>query len=81
MRKSHIKFDNVTFVYDSASEPILQNVSFHAMCGWSGVVGANGTGKTTLLKLASGLLEPLEGHIERPANALYCSLQVRSLPA
>jgi ATPase subunit of ABC transporter with duplicated ATPase domains len=80
MRKSHIKFDNVTFTYESASEPILQNVSFHAARGWSGVVGANGTGKTTLLKLASGLLEPVEGHIERPANALYCSQRTDHIP-
>ncbi|MHC4334791.1 MAG: ATP-binding cassette domain-containing protein [Planctomycetota bacterium] len=80
MRKSHIKFDNVTFVYDSASEPLLQNISFHAACGWSGVVGANGTGKTTLLKLASGLLEPVEGHIERPGNALYCPQRTDHIP-
>ncbi|MHC4156385.1 MAG: ATP-binding cassette domain-containing protein [Planctomycetota bacterium] len=80
MRKSHIRFDNVTFVYESASEPLLQNVSFHAARGWSGVVGANGTGKTTLLKLASGLLEPVEGHIERPANALYCPQRTDHIP-
>ena len=80
MRKSCIKFDNVTFVYDSASELLLQDVSFHAARGWSGVVGANGTGKTTLLKLASGLLEPVEGHIERPANALYCSQRTDDIP-
>ncbi|MHC4310824.1 MAG: ATP-binding cassette domain-containing protein, partial [Planctomycetota bacterium] len=80
MRKSHIRFDNVTFVYDSASEPMLQNVSFHAAPRWTGVVGANGTGKTTLLKLASGLLQPVEGHIERPANALYCPQRADYIP-
>jgi ATPase subunit of ABC transporter with duplicated ATPase domains len=43
-------------------------------------VGANGTGKTTLLKLATGLLEPVEGHIERPANALYCPQRTDDAP-
>ncbi|MHC4062645.1 MAG: ATP-binding cassette domain-containing protein, partial [Planctomycetota bacterium] len=80
MRESHIRFDNVTFVYDWALEPILQDVSFHAARGWSGVVGANGTGKTTLLKLATGLLEAVEGHIDVPTNLLYCPQRTDDVP-
>jgi ATPase subunit of ABC transporter with duplicated ATPase domains len=70
----------VSFVYDSASELLFQDVSFHLPSGWSGVVGANGTGKTTLLKLAAGLLEPVQGDIERPAKALYCPQRTDDIP-
>ncbi|MHC4574451.1 MAG: ATP-binding cassette domain-containing protein [Planctomycetota bacterium] len=80
MRKLWLRFHNVTFVYDSASELLFQDVSFHAASGWSGVVGANGTGKTTLLKLAAGLLEPVEGDIERSAKALYCPQRTDDIP-
>lgn len=80
MRKRFLKFHNVTFVYASACEPLLQNVSFHVASGWSGVVGANGTGKTTLLKLATGLLDPVQGRIEMPAKALYCPQRTDDVP-
>jgi ATPase subunit of ABC transporter with duplicated ATPase domains len=33
------------------------------------ICGANGAGKSTVLKLASGLLDPAQGRIERPVTA------------
>jgi len=51
---------------------ILQNLSFAVQSG-SGLVitGANGTGKTTVLKILAGLLVPTLGKIERPEDILY----------
>lgn len=48
--KGGIKFENVTFSYDGA--PALKNVSFELKKGESlGVIGATGSGKTTLVAL------------------------------
>jgi len=80
MSKLCVKFHNVTFVYGSACEPLFENICLHAGPGWSGVVGANGTGKTTLLKLAAGLLQPVQGHIERPTSTLYCPQRTDDIP-
>jgi ATPase subunit of ABC transporter with duplicated ATPase domains len=80
MRRLFLKFNDVTFIYASACEPLFKNVSFHAASGWCGVVGANGTGKTTLLKLATGLLDPVEGRVEMPANARYCPQRTDDIP-
>ena len=41
--------------------PLLQNLDFRLQRGWTGVVGANGCGKTTLLRLLAGELEPETG--------------------
>lgn len=57
-----IEFQNVSFSYD-AERPVLQNISMTIQDGQSvGIIGANGTGKSTLMKLLLGLM-PYEGRI------------------
>lgn len=58
-----IRFDHVSFRYGATS--VLEDVSFTVESGASTcVIGPNGGGKTTLLRLALGLLEPKRGKIE-----------------
>ena len=50
-----IDVEDVSFGYEKSAE-ILSHISFHAAAGDSiGLVGANGVGKSTLLKLLVGL--------------------------
>jgi len=80
MSQRYLKFQNVTFIYDSAAEPLFQNVSLHIASGWSGVVGPNGAGKTTLLKLATGLLEPDAGSVTVCRSSVYCPQRTDDIP-
>jgi macrolide transport system ATP-binding/permease protein len=80
MSQQYLKFQNVTFIYDSASEPLFQNVSLHIASGWNGVVGPNGAGKTTLLKLATGLLKPNTGSVTMCRNSVYCPQRTDDIP-
>ncbi|MBQ2630128.1 MAG: ABC transporter ATP-binding protein [Kiritimatiellae bacterium] len=60
-----LEFRNVTFAYPGAeTRPVVKDFSatFHAG-KIVALVGANGTGKTTLLKLATAALEPQSGEI------------------
>ncbi|MDI9468850.1 MAG: ATP-binding cassette domain-containing protein [Bacillota bacterium] len=55
--------ENLSFAYPG-QKPVLEKVSFHLHRGdFAGLIGANGTGKSTLVRLLLGLLEPLEGTI------------------
>ena len=58
-----IRFEKVYFSYDGEKD-VLENVSFDMQPGdILGIVGPNGTGKTTCLKLITGKLEPVQGKV------------------
>lgn len=57
-----IEFHDVSFAYQDI--PVLVNASFQIIKGeFVGVIGPNGGGKTTLLKLIMGFLTPTSGMI------------------
>lgn len=58
-----IEVDNVVFRY--SNYPVLDNVSLSIQSGdMVSIIGPNGGGKTTLLKLILGLLEPESGTVK-----------------
>ncbi len=80
MGKQFIEFQSVSFVYESQSEPTISQLTLQFSTGWTGFVGANGVGKSTLLQLATGLLKPTSGVIHFPPNAIYCQQRTDFMP-
>ena len=60
-----IEVKNLSYRYDHKSEDyILKDVSFHVKQGeWLSIVGHNGSGKSTTVRLIDGLLEAESGDI------------------
>jgi zinc transport system ATP-binding protein len=57
-----IEVNDVWFAYDG--RPILKGVSFNLKKGdFLGILGPNGGGKTTLLKILLGILKPDQGTV------------------
>lgn len=57
-----IKFENVSFQYEKGI-PVIKNLSFSMEAGENvGLIGANGAGKSTIMKILLGLL-PYEGNV------------------
>lgn len=60
----HVTFENVTFIYPNEEKAALQNVSFDAPPGKQiGLIGATGSGKTSITQLITRFYEPEEGRI------------------
>ena len=59
-----IEFRNVSFTYEGSEKPVLTNVSFKINADEKiALVGNNGAGKTTIVKLLCGLYPPTSGEI------------------
>lgn len=59
-----IEFDDVSFAYPGAAEPVLQNLSFVVEPGTTtAIIGATGAGKTTLVNLLPRLFDATGGHV------------------
>ncbi|WP_057491177.1 energy-coupling factor ABC transporter ATP-binding protein [Streptococcus orisasini] len=65
MTDKTIELKNVTFRYDDhQKKPTLDNISFHVKHReWLSIIGHNGSGKSTTVRLIDGLLEAESGQI------------------
>lgn len=68
----HIKFDDVTFRYDVATEkPTLSNISFDIPAGkTAALVGATGAGKTTIMQLIARFYDVDDGELTIDGRAI-----------
>lgn len=69
---SQISIDRLYFHYDSPYQEIFSGLSLAIPSGWkTALIGKNGRGKTTLLSILSGSLEPSAGKVTVPMEIKY----------
>ena len=62
--RGDIRFDGVSFTYEGSERTVLEGIDLHVAAGEIvAVVGATGSGKTTLVTLLTRLYDPTEGRI------------------
>ncbi len=72
---SQISIQNLSFSYPGSHLPVFRELSLSLDTGWRlGLVGRNGRGKTTLLKLLAGELTP------DPGSILLCPAAAQQFP-
>ena len=61
---SMIQAKNLTFSYPGSPDPVFQNIDLQVDTRWKlGLIGRNGRGKTTLLRLLTGEFSPQSGQL------------------
>ncbi|MDP2156683.1 MAG: ABC transporter ATP-binding protein [Nitrospirota bacterium] len=69
-----LELDNLSFSY-AKQDTLIKNISFSVGQGeFIGLLGANGSGKSTILKLGSGILTPTQGAVllwSKPLQAYH----------
>lgn len=67
---SLIQISGLSFAYEGSPEPVFDHVTLSLDTDWRlGLVGRNGKGKTTLLRLLAGRLPPSGGGVS--ANVAF----------
>lgn len=75
---SLIRVNELTFGYEGSSNNIFENVSFNIDTDWKlGLIGRNGKGKTTFLKLIQGKYE-YKGKISKSVDVDYFPYEVNN---
>ena len=79
--KGQIVFEDVSFRYFGSGDPVLDHVSFEAKPGQTvALLGATGSGKTTIINLIPRFYDPTEGRITIDGHELR-DVQLESLRA
>lgn len=78
-----LRVERLAFSY-AGRAPVFNHVQFHVQSEWIGIVGENGSGKSTFLRLLSGELLPEAGRIEilpKQAKIALCPQEIDLLSA
>lgn len=67
----HIQFRNITFAYPDSKAPILKGFNLNVAGGEKvGILGTSGSGKTTAMKLLSGIYRPSRGTLKIDGHSI-----------
>jgi ATP-binding cassette, subfamily B, bacterial PglK len=81
-RFENIQFKNVSFKYPSSDQYVFKNLNFSIKSNECiGIVGKSGAGKTTLIDLFLGLLNPQEGEISVNNKIIKKNLDLSKITA
>ena len=75
-----LNLSHVCYTYPASAEPALQNITCTFPAGWTGIVGDNGGGKTTLALVACGVLRPDSGTVAPSLVSWYCAQDATQAP-
>ena len=83
MPATTLSLHEIAFTYPHSPAPLFTDVNLSLPRGWTAVIGDNGMGKSTLMRIACGLLAPETGLVTPDPSKLvvrYCEQEVSVAP-
>lgn len=68
-----LTLSHITYAYPDSPTSVLSDVSATFAPGWTGIVGDNGCGKSTLARIACGLIAPDVGSVTPRLTFAFCA--------
>ena len=75
-----LSLQHLAYAYPSCVNPVLRDVSATLPCGWTGLVGDSGCGKSTFARIACGRLTPDRGTVAPHLFSVYCEQDASAEP-
>ncbi len=75
-----LNLSHITFTYPDARSSTIDDVSATFPTGWTGLIGDNGCGKSTLAKIAARLIAPDSGSVSPRLLSAYCQQDSSQMP-
>ncbi len=76
-----ITLNDVSYSYPGSTQTVLDGVRAVFSAGWTGIIGNNGCGKSTLARIATGMLVPDSGTVSpRGLVVAYCEQDATTPP-
>ena len=75
-----LNLTSISYTYPGGTAPALTDVSATFPVGWTGIIGDNGCGKSTLARIAARLLQPDAGSVSPQLFSAYCQQDSTQAP-
>lgn len=75
-----LNLNHVSYTYPGAAVRAVEDASATFPSGWTGIIGDNGCGKTTLACMAAGLVVPDSGSVTPKLFCAYCQQDSTQAP-
>lgn len=76
-----LNLSHISYAYPGSASPAILDACVTFPSGWTGIIGDNGCGKSTLAKIASGLIRPDSGSVSPRAFSVYCHQDSSQVPS
>lgn len=67
-----LNLTHINYTYPGTASPAIEDVSATFPTGWTGIIGDNGCGKSTLARIAARIIVPDSGTVSPTLFASYC---------
>ncbi|MEF2655249.1 MAG: ATP-binding cassette domain-containing protein [Eggerthellaceae bacterium] len=76
-----LSLSHIEYTYPRSAEPVFGDITTTFTSGWTGIIGNNGCGKSTLAHIVCGILHPTKGSLTPKLTSTYCTQDATKEPS